>query len=129
MTATTLIADAASILQMRGRCRGNFVLGDGTLDPLGAIAVAAGLEPDTWMGLREIPESQIYGVDRAMVNAAWVLATVAVPRVDTPLMPVHDLVGVLGNWADVATDAEIFDALAKAAHVAAQACEGSVRHG
>lgn len=127
-TAENLLNAAMGVLQQRGRCRENFVLIDGSIDPLGALAVAAGLEPDTWMGLREVPESEIAGVDRVLVDAAWVLASAAVPGVGAEHMPVHDLVGVLGDWSDRSTDAEVFDALAKAAHVAGQAHE-AVHHG
>ncbi len=125
MTAENLLNAAIGVLERRGRCRENFVLIDGSVDPLGALAVAAGEEPDAWMGLRELPESQITGTDRALVDAAWYLVVVAVPHVDSWQLPVDDMVGLLGDWADRATDAEVFDALTKAAHAAQQALEVS----
>ena len=127
-TSENLLNAAIGVLQLRGRCRENFELADGSVDPLGALAVAAGLEPDTWMGLREIPESQIKGIDRVLVDAAWVLASAAVPELGTEHMPVHDLVGVLGDWSDRSSDAEVFDALTKAAHAVGRVCE-AVTHG
>ncbi len=119
-TAENLLNAAIEVLERRGRCRENFVLADGSVDPLGALAVAAGEEPDIWMGLRELPESQIVGADRVLVDAAWYLVVVAVPHVDSWQFTVDDMVSLLGDWADRASDAEVFAALAKAAHATRQ---------
>lgn len=127
-TAENLLNAAVGVLERRGRCRENFVLADGSVDPLGALAVAAGLEADDWMGLRDIPEHEITGIDRVLVDAAWVLAAAAVPELGAEHMPVHDLVGVLGDWSDRVSDAEVFDALTKAAHAVGRVCE-AVTHG
>ncbi|GGK62211.1 hypothetical protein Sme01_04170 [Sphaerisporangium melleum] len=123
MTPENILNAAIGVLEMRGRCRGNYELGDGSVDPLGALAVAAGLEPDDWMGLRTLPESQIAGGDRVLVDAAWFLVAAAVPRVETWHLPVDDMVRALGDWADCASDAEILGALTKAAHHAGQVLE------
>lgn len=124
-TTENLLNAAIGVLQTRRRCQGHFVLIDGSVDPIGALAVGAGEEPDVWMGLRELPESQIAGVDRVLVDAAWTLLGVAVPHVDAWQMAVNDVVRLLGDWADAASDDEVYDALTKAAHVAAQVCEAS----
>lgn len=120
MNAETILNAAMGVLQHRGRCKANFVLADGSVDPLGAIGVARGMEPDIWMGLRELSPSEIYGTDKDVVDAARFLAEAAVPG-QCPLdMPVNDLVGVLGDWADAASDEEVYDAFTKAAHLAEQ---------
>ena len=118
MNAETILNAAIGVLERRGRCTGHFEIAGGQVDPLGALAVAAGMEPDTWMGLREYPAEWMDEQDGRLVAAARLLAEVAVPGQCPPDMPVHDLVGVLGDWSDAAIDAQVFDALAKAARAA-----------
>jgi hypothetical protein len=55
MNVETILNAAIGVLERRGRCTGHFEIAGGQVDPLGALAVAAGMEPDTWMGLREYP--------------------------------------------------------------------------
>ena len=84
---------------------------------MGAIALAADLEPDVWMGVREMLDGQITGELALLVDAARHLCRAAIPYTD-PDAPVDDLVGVLGDWQDTASDADVANALTKAAHMA-----------
>lgn len=121
MNAETILNAAIGVLQQRGRCTGEFVVQDGTVDTLGAMAVAAGMEPQIWQGLQELPAIQIVGRDAVLVGAARVLAGLVAPLQDTATMPVGRLVSLLGDWSDLSSLAEIYDALTKAAHLAQQA--------
>lgn len=117
MNASTVLAAAVGVLRDRGRCVGSFHVAGGSVDVMGALAVAVELNPDVWMGLREMPETEISGELAVLVDAARHLSRAALPLHDAD-GPVNDLVGVLGEWHDRALDADIYAALAKASEQA-----------
>lgn len=123
MTPETILHAAIGVLERRGRCRNDFETADGKVCQLGALAVAAGQHADLWRVLREMEFEDLAPTDRVLVEAARILA-----KVEAPLQPVHEmsidrLVTLLGDSNDIASDAEIFDFLTKAAHEASRLAE------
>ncbi|MDH2424850.1 hypothetical protein [Sphaerisporangium sp. TRM90804] len=117
-TVENLLNAAIPVLERHGRCRGHYELVDGSVDVCGALAVAVGLEPDTWVGLWRATPEEITPVDRVLIEAARTVGRVVAPLAEVDALSVRELVGLLGDWSDRASDAEVFDALTKAAHVA-----------
>lgn len=127
MNVETILNAAIGVLERRGRCLGHFQTADGKVCQLGALAVAAGYEADLWMGLRELAYDDLDACDRVLVDAARILARVEAPLLADCEMSIDRLVGLLGDSNDVATDAEVFGFLAKAAHVAGVECAALAR--
>ncbi len=118
MNTETILNAAIGVLQRRGRCRGHFETRDGKVCQMGALAVAAGHEPDLWMGLRDLAFEKLGPADRVLVEAARILAQVEAPMQPVREMSLDELVTLLGDSNDITCDAEIFDFLTKAAHEA-----------
>lgn len=123
LTPAYLLYGAIAALEVRGRCRGDFERGDGRVCQMGALAVAAGHDADIWRLWRDLTVEELDEPALVLVAAAKILA-----KVEAPLQPVHEmslgrLVTLLGDSNDVASDAEILDFLAKAAHEAARLAE------
>jgi hypothetical protein len=115
VNAANILHAAIGNLERRGRCLGSYEIAGGAVDPLGAMALGAGDRPDVWQGLMYCSPQEWAPHDVTMVAAARLLARVAAPLLDVDGMPVVSLVGLLGDWADAATDREVFEALAEAA--------------
>ncbi|MER7361831.1 DUF6197 family protein [Nonomuraea wenchangensis] len=122
MNATTILADAITVLEQRGMCAGNFTVRTGEVDAFGALAVAAGFEPDVWMGLRDWNERWSPS-DRQLVEAAYYLAELVLPDRDLSEMLLDDLITDVGVRLDAMSLHEVLDALAKAAHEAGRLAE------
>lgn len=123
MNAETILHTARGVLERCGRCVGDFELGDGRVDQLGALAIAAGADADMWRFWRGFTFEELDEHTRVLVEAARILA-----KVEAPLRPVHEmsierLVSLLSDSNDMASDAEIYDFLAKAAHEASRLAE------
>lgn len=119
MNAETILNAAIGVLQRRGRCRGHFETRDGKVCQLGALAVAAGHEPDLWMGLRDLTFEKLGQADRVLVEAARILAQVEAPMQPVREMSLDQVVTLLGDSNDIASDSEVFTFLSRAARVAA----------
>ncbi|MGA4989968.1 DUF6197 family protein [Nonomuraea bangladeshensis] len=118
MNVATILADAITVLEQRGMCSGTFVIASGAVDAFGALAVAAGSEPDVWMGLREWHEIHWEPSDHQLVDAAYRLAEQVLPGCDVAGMALDDLITDVGDRLDAMSLDEVLDALAKAAHEA-----------
>ncbi|MEU6709907.1 hypothetical protein ABZ897_00395 [Nonomuraea sp. NPDC046802] len=119
MNAETILHGAVGVLMRRGRCRNDFEKSDGRVCQLGALAVAGGFDADIWRLWRDLDVEELDDSALVLVEAARILA-----KVEAPLQPVHEmslerLVSLLADSNDIATDEQIFDFLAKAAHEAA----------
>jgi hypothetical protein len=86
------------------------------VDQLGALAIAAGHEADMWRFWRDLPFEELDDATLALVEAARLLAEVQAPLQPVRTMTLNRLVMLLGDSNDIASDEEIFDFLAKAAH-------------
>jgi hypothetical protein len=114
MSPEMALLEAMSVLMERGRAFADYGGATGPVCGLGAIAVACKLPADAWRLLDEIPASE-WGVEETvMVAAGRRLLAVAVPHVDADDVPLPDLVGLLGDWNDRASDNELFGALTRA---------------
>lgn len=118
VTPASILTGALIVQQQRGRCTGNFEIQGGRVDPLGSMALAAGDDPGIWTALRWDIEEEWEDQDRALIAAARFLAEAAIPGQCPPCMPVDDLVETVSACLDAATDAEVYDAFTKAAHLA-----------
>jgi hypothetical protein len=121
----TILHATIGVLQQRGRCFNNYEYA-GRVCVLGAMAVAAGQDPDLWVALQELDEGEQARKDAELVRAARLFASVTVPRVaDADL---EDLCVEVGRWHDGERlpgdvrpeNSEVFEALAKAASLAAR---------
>jgi hypothetical protein len=125
VNAETILHATIGVLQQRGRCFNNYEYA-GKVCVLGAMAVAAGQDPRLWVALQELDEEEQARKDCELVAAARLFASVAVPSVATA--DLEDLCVEIGRWHDgerLPGDArpensEVFEALAKAASLAAQ---------
>jgi hypothetical protein len=99
------------VLAERGRAFGDYGGATGPVCGLGAIAVAAGLEPEAWRYLSEDPEALWSPAEVAMVAAARRLLATVAPWLNAYDTPLDDLISVVGDWYDRATDNELFGAL------------------
>jgi hypothetical protein len=125
MTVETILHATIGVLQRRGRCFNNYEYA-GKVCVLGAMAVAAGQDPRLWVALQELDEEERAREDRELVAAARLFASVAVPSVAEA--DLEDLCVEVGRWHDGERrpgdvrpeNSEVFEALAKAAHLAAQ---------
>lgn len=126
MNAETILHATIGVLARKGRCFGGFEYA-GKHCVLGAMAVAAGADPDVWLALQEMPELEMDPADRELVAAARCLATVVCPEqavADLETVCVH-----VGRWHDgnrwrgdmEPKTSEVFEALTKAASLAAPA--------
>lgn len=126
MNAETILNATIGVLARRGRCFGGFEYA-GKCCVLGAMAVAAGADPDVWLALQEMPEVEMASGDRELVAAARFLAAVVAPEyagADLEKVCVH-----VGRWHDgnrwradeAPKTSVVFEALTKAAHFAEQA--------
>ncbi|SET52460.1 DUF6197 family protein [Nonomuraea wenchangensis] len=126
MNAASILADAITVLEQRGMCSSNFVIASGAVDAFGALAVAAGSEPDVWMGLSDW-NAPWEPSDRQLVDAAFYLAELVLPGRDVVGMPLDDLITDVGDRLDAMSLHEVLDALAKAAHEAGLAEKAEAR--
>lgn len=130
-----ILTGAVYLMQERGRAFGNYDDRTGHLCALGAMAVAAGKEPDCWEGLRGAYPHWLEEGDAELIEAALVLLRVACPAEDGEEMPqevlIEDLIERVGGWHDGTLNSEpgqrtppanstVFAALAEAAEIAEQ---------
>ena len=128
MTPETILNATIGVLEQRGRHFGDFEYA-GKVCVLGGVAIAAGADPAHWRSLQTTPLDGLIPSDLAMIGAAIHLADVVAPTSAEPGL--EDLVALIGHWHDGErfphdvrpTNAEVFDALTKAAHNAGQAAE------
>ncbi|TDD54533.1 hypothetical protein E1286_04910 [Nonomuraea terrae] len=120
VTPASILAGASSVLEQRGRCTDHYEIRDGQVDAFGAMALAAGDDPGVWTALCWERTHEWEEQDRALVAAGHFLADAATPGLCPPDMPVADLVETLSIRLDAASDAEVYDAFTKAAHLAEQ---------
>ncbi|MER7213536.1 hypothetical protein ABT340_41285 [Streptosporangium sp. NPDC000239] len=120
MTVEVILNAAVGVLENRGRCFNDYTYAD-QVCVLGALAVAAGFDPDCWMGLQELAGEDRTGAEQTLIDAAQRLASVVAPRwADSR---VEDLCVALGDWHDGErhvgdvrpTDSQVRDALLQAA--------------
>ncbi|MFI6594901.1 hypothetical protein ACIBHX_01565 [Nonomuraea sp. NPDC050536] len=119
MTPETILNATVGVLERRGRVTGRFETPDGEVDQLGALAIAAGEQPRVWLSIRILDYEALDPCLRLLVDAARILAEVEAPLCRPEDLPLHRLVMLLGDSNDVATDAEVFDFLVRAADAAA----------
>ncbi len=110
-TAENILNATMGVLIDRGRAFADYGGSTGPVCGLGALAVASGLEPDAWRYLSEDPEELWEPAEIAMVEAALCLLETVAPWLDVEDTPLDDLIAVLGDWYDRATDNEVFGAL------------------
>ncbi|MEV0830957.1 MULTISPECIES: hypothetical protein [Streptosporangiaceae] len=110
-TSENILNAAIGVLVDRGRAFADYGGTTGPVCGLGAIAVAAGLEPDAWRYLSEDPEALWSPAEVAMVGAARRLLATVAPWLDAADTPLDDLISLLGDWYDRATDSVLFGAL------------------
>lgn len=124
MNAENILNAARGVLERRGRCFGDYEYA-GKCCVLGAMAVAAGQDPRLWVAL-QAPDSQWMDEDHELVAAARLFASVVAPAMaDEDL---EDLCVEVGRWHDGERrpddvrpeNSEVFEALAKAASLAAR---------
>lgn len=128
-----ILSGAVDLMAARGRAHGSYELLGGQLCALGALAVAAGKDPDFWDILAG-PEPYGHG-DVELVEAARLLVQVIAPWHDADALMVGDLVEIVWDWHDgemVEVDGKptwphpplnstVFDAFARAEPVEAAA--------
>jgi hypothetical protein len=120
VNAENILNAARGVLERRGRCIGDFELGDGRVDQLGALAIAGGEAPDIWRFWRDFETEDLDGHALTLVEAARLLAEVEAPLQPVREMSIERLVMLLGDSSDIATDAQIDDFLTQAASLAAR---------
>jgi hypothetical protein len=118
VTAFEILTGAVGVLQRRGRCVGDFEVGDGRVCLLGALAVAAGGDADLWRFLREFDMADLDVQDAPLVEAARLVAEVIAPLQPVRRMSIDQLVTLIGDAHDAATDQQIFSVLSSAAEAA-----------
>ncbi|WP_068922143.1 DUF6197 family protein [Planobispora rosea] len=97
MNAETILNAARGVLAQRGRCFGQYEHA-GEVCVLGAMAIAAGLEPEHWFEVQTTPADSLTDAEKNLIDAARMLARVVVPQADGVVL--HDLVVLIGHWHD-----------------------------
>jgi hypothetical protein len=106
------LRDAMGVLIHRGRAFADYGdLDSGPVCVLAAIAIAAGLGPDAWRYLDEAPEQEWEPSETRMVEAARALLAVTAPWVDAYDTAISDLISLVADWYDRATDNDLYGAL------------------
>lgn len=95
-----ILTGAVYLMQERGRAFGNYDDRTGHLCALGAMAVAAGKEPDSWEGLRGAYPHWLEEGDAELIEAARRLAAVVKPGANPDTMLPEDLIEGIGDWHD-----------------------------
>jgi hypothetical protein len=122
VTPETICPTAIGVLLERGRCRTSFTDEQGRVDRLGALALAAGFEPQVWLDLRQVQKDEDLTPDQlALVEAARLVAHVEAPCQDPHLLPLDRLVMLVGDGEELITDGQACMSLAKATALAEQA--------
>lgn len=120
MNAENILNAARGVLERRGRCIGDFELGDGRVDQLGALAIAGGHDADMWRFWRDLAIEDLDADALVLVEAARLLAEVQAPLQPVRSLPLHRLVMLLGDSNDLATDVQILGWVGQAACLAAR---------
>lgn len=101
-----ILTGGISEMQTRGRAFGTYNQSSGEVCVLGALAMAAGQDPDHWEVLQGRLPHWLEPGDAELLEAGRALAAVVRGGIDSKHLDAEELIATIGDWHDGTIDAE-----------------------